>query len=428
MKDATPLRQRFRAEPLGGPRQRTNCPSALTTPSVPDMRVSPVTTHLSPVDKILLVLEEIGAEYKDLQKPQAQAVLNKLYFKCKIVQYGTHGEIVAYYSSELVDRLDSRWHGTPFWNWLVAESLKPNKKLVNSTVESIPSQLERRRKKPDTSSPASTTPASTQFEDARVPDPARHQGKRPGDVYAGTGGLRPPGSALKRSFSELDEESASGSGRSRRPARQSNVANYHSDGFMELDVDKAKGAEEDAGLQAKGNGQDIKVDKASQGDHGFLPPFPKDAVPIVFNAFREPATQPTGPNGTWVCEQELCGFVVRDAEVEAGLEKIRRHFRDHEHESERLELARAEALRGHQSIKYVYFPPFLFLFRIHERRSRPTYREKALRQGETVAGTGSEVARILQTPAPVELALQSHYQADGACLDASRAGSGAVSS
>jgi len=63
--------------------------------------------------------------------------------------------------------------------------------------------------------------------------------------------------------------------------------------------------------------------------------------------------RPTGPNGTWRCEEEACGFIVRRADEELGRGLIREHFREHEEELRRLRLAETEGAKNRQQVTHL---------------------------------------------------------------------------
>jgi hypothetical protein len=88
---------------------------------------------------------------------------------------------------------------------------------------------------------------------------------------------------------------------------------------------------------------------------------PKETVRVVVRAEKVPTMLPSGPNGTWRCEEEGCGYIVRSAQEQEGKDLIAKHFQDHEKRVEKLNLALSEGTRGHMPIKYAYFPPSFFI-------------------------------------------------------------------
>jgi hypothetical protein len=80
-----------------------------------------------------------------------------------------------------------------------------------------------------------------------------------------------------------------------------------------------------------------------------------DTKPLTLRIVSEalPTLSPSGPNGTWKCDDEGCFFIVRDAESEDGKETIRKHFNDHADRLEREALARQEAAQRRLPIDHL---------------------------------------------------------------------------
>ncbi|KAL2016698.1 hypothetical protein VTK56DRAFT_3161 [Thermocarpiscus australiensis] len=312
-----------------------------------DAPVADVTSE-SPVDRLLGVLQEIAGEV-DIKKTPQSKLHSILYFKCRIKQYGAAREIVAYYAKGLLPRLGPEWKGTPWYEWLKETAKQPFKPPEHTTVEDIPSQTVRRAKMakaaPSTAAATQLPPpinlkagskqaATSQSEDDSDEDVLiRHTPPRTGGRKSGkAASLRLASSSKKRPPSDPEElESEYGRGRkSAKTVRQTSDDDENLDG--------ARGASDD-------EVDDDDEDTAA----GSRLPVPEGAVRVVVRAERIPSMTPTGPNGTWICDQEGCGYVVRSAEDEDSQELIAEHFRDHEAQAEKITLAVKES-RGHMPI------------------------------------------------------------------------------
>lgn len=345
-------------------------PRARATNIVPplEMESSPErTTNSHPdegpgsvIDLLLELLQEIATETGDLQRIKRKSVQSKIYAKCKIRDYKVPHEIIGYYSKQILQKLPSKWKRAPFYNELKEAASQPDMPLKFITVEDILPQLRRRQQNRVAATNPSTLPASPRAdirarvrrdsppessdldEDSR--EGSRHArtpaaARRPGKV----GGLRLSTASKKRTVWERDEEPESY--RARKSAKSSHLPTDDEDAADDVHEpsDEATAWDEDE-------------------DPDGLPVRPlKDAVRVVVHAEKIPSMSPSGPNGTWVCDQEDCFFVVRSAEEEAGKALIQQHFRDHEAQAGMVDLAVSEARRGHMSIKYAYFPPVLLI-------------------------------------------------------------------
>ena len=299
----------------------------------------------SPVDRLLSVFRELAVEL-DISKASPSTVYSKLFFKCKMKEYGVAKDIVLYYSKELFARLGPEWKGTRFLKWLQEESNKPWVPMTGIREEDIPSQTYRRATKAATKVLAIHQPLAplprpinlhtkpdfpSQQSDEDISDSGvaflrPRRGRKSGKVAT----LRPlPSTSRKRPVSELLEDVSSSS-------------------------DDDVGDEVAAILN-------LPEDIAASGSRL---PLPDGVVRVVVHAEPLMDTTPRGPNGTWTCEHEGCGYVVRAAEEHEGQDLIREHFRDHEAAAERAQLVVQESRsHGNIPIKYVYacFPPVLLL-------------------------------------------------------------------
>ncbi|KAK0636216.1 hypothetical protein B0T17DRAFT_482119 [Bombardia bombarda] len=320
----------------------------------------------SPIDRFLSVLHDIAAEAAapdDMKKrPMMPSELttsnvqSRVHFKCKVRVYGTAGSIIAYYAKDLLPRLGPEWHNGPFIRWLTSMAAQPYTAPEGMDINTFPDQLRRRARNkrdvksgvpPPTNSMKHMSRQTTNKEDSDADVPGKYQT----DVRRRSSGkaaiLRLAPIAKKRPASEMDTESG-GVGGSRRGRKSLKTVPASSDDDENMDdVEDIS----DAAIQ-EGNNEDVHI---FNGQHV---PIPKDMVRIVVHAEKIPSMSPAGPNGTWMCDQEGCGFIVRSADDPSGQETIQQHFRDHEAHAEKVNLALKEGARGHMPIKYAYFPPF----------------------------------------------------------------------
>ena len=296
----------------------------------------------SSVDRLLSVFRELAVEL-DVSKASPSTVYSKLFFKCKMKEYGFAKDIVLYYSKELSSRLGPEWKGTRFLKWLQEESKKPWVPMTGIREEDIPPQTYRRATKvatkvlpihqplvplprPINLHTKPDSPLQQSDEDSSLACQRPRRGRKSGKAAA----LRPlPSTSRKRPASEMLEDASSSS--------DDDV------------VDEVAAA------------LNLPEDVAASGSRL---PLPDGVVRVVIHAEPLMDTTPRGPNGTWTCEHEGCGYVVRAAEEQEAQDLIREHFRDHEAAAERAQLAVQESRsHGNIPIKYVYayIPPVLLL-------------------------------------------------------------------
>ncbi|KAK0739832.1 hypothetical protein B0T21DRAFT_382779 [Apiosordaria backusii] len=316
------------------------------TPQAPTQPASPAPQPVpdSPIERLLVIFDEVAEDSPNLGAMTPSQVVNKVYFKAKIKVYHGAKEILSYYSKDLVARLDPRiWRGTPFFTWVEQRAREWNGQLEHVREEEIPTQVYRRsRNGPRAPKPVEqpSTP-STSFNHNSVTGHlhhSRHSGKR--------STLRPGTSSKKRPASEMhDDEDGYDSRGGKRSHRQS-----FDDDAVDDEDDHDDGDTDESSI-AEG-----APDLATPGDPASLLPLPPGASRMVIQAERLPTLSPSGPNGTWTCPQEECGYVVRSADEPAAQELIEEHFRAHESNTQKIDLALMEGQRGHLPIEYASFP------------------------------------------------------------------------
>ncbi|KAK3359688.1 hypothetical protein B0T25DRAFT_588478 [Lasiosphaeria hispida] len=330
-------------------------PTVSQPPPVPDEQreSSPADATLqSPVDVLLDVVKK-HAVGRDLNKITPSTINSQLYLNCRVKEYAGVSELSAYYSKEILARLGPEWTGTPWHVWLKVVSQKPFKPQINR-VEDIPGQLVRRRR----ANASVATPVSHLHPKAKMRKSAQYGAESDSeeDVLSSKGsmqgrrsgkgaGLRLVSASKKRPFvPEMDDESAGGSRRGRKKTKLTHL-------LSDDDEDM-----EDANETSKSASLDLDDEEDTDDKDDLEISAPDGSVQVIVHAEKIPAMSPSGPNGTWTCDQEDCGYVVRAADEQAAQEKIQQHYRDHEARAERINLAMKES-RGHLPIKYAYFPP-----------------------------------------------------------------------
>ncbi|KAL6849396.1 hypothetical protein ACO1O0_008936 [Amphichorda felina] len=93
------------------------------------------------------------------------------------------------------------------------------------------------------------------------------------------------------------------------------------------------------------------MEDADTSDHGTKEE-EEDYVKIVLRADKIPSAVPRGPNETWTCDQDDCDYIVRGDDAEECQERIQVHFKEHEEQTERVQLALTES-RGHMPINHL---------------------------------------------------------------------------
>ncbi|KAF9881056.1 hypothetical protein CkaCkLH20_01206 [Colletotrichum karsti] len=285
----------------------------------------------SNIDLILQALEELRPELEPLSKSSLSKVSSKIYYRHSIKHYKGSSEILSYYAQELLERLDEdAWGGSKFWGELQDIAAGPRKQLENISLEQVPSQLTRRKAKTvkaELNEPRDMAALAT--------PPPKRVGRPAGKMSA----LRLVGSkGSKRRFDSTDGTPDTVS-RGSKAAKISHPDDSENDEGMEDDnVD---------------DGASSSIDDDSEIDTNGSP----SALKVVVRAENLPTTDAKGPNGTWVCDEEGCGFLVRNAEQDEGRERIQEHIQEAHYEDEnrdaRIDLAVTEGVKNHLPIDHL---------------------------------------------------------------------------
>ncbi|KAK3391981.1 hypothetical protein B0T20DRAFT_472731 [Sordaria brevicollis] len=276
-----------------------------------------------PVDRLIVLLGEV-AQRLDINTVKMSRVNSDLFYNCRIKVYTAARELCEHFAKELVERLPPIWDNTPFKAWLedVVRSGRPEP--TDLRVEDIPSYLNRRnRRQPGIPRGSKALDVSPSIEADLEP----RAGKRPrvGRPSGKVATLRVAGT--KRLASDMvDDDDDMAPRRGRKALKRT-----------------AETAEDEVS-----DADSAIIDIPD--DNGVVP---QDAVRIVVQAERLPTMSPAGPNGTWTCDQEGCCYVVRSADEPSGQELISKHFKDHEEQAQKINLAMEESRAGHLPINHL---------------------------------------------------------------------------
>ena len=340
-----PLPSYLRQQPVSNP-SPTQSPLSATSPvtspaSFPTPGGPTPNNVKQDLDALISVfLEEVEEKNLDLNKAGPAKFNQAIFFKCKVRDYRIGKEITTYYAKELLPLLPAEWRNKQFYNWLQQEALKPKTLPEGLTAEKISEQLMRRARKAKAATSGVEVPPPALVSISAVGGLAQSLDEEESEEdvrprKSGKGAVLRPPTSRKRPALEMDDDSASGSRRGRKSAKTSTPITFEDDD-LDDSSDQDSTMEEDAGPSSS-----IQA--------------PKDAVRVIVHAERIPTISPSGPNGTWICDQEGCGHVVRGADDAVGEELIKNHFKWHESQAEKINLAMAES-RGQMPIKYAFIP------------------------------------------------------------------------
>ncbi|EJT77414.1 hypothetical protein GGTG_07326 [Gaeumannomyces tritici R3-111a-1] len=246
------------------------------------------------------LINEVADAAGNIHKHKHSKYASSIYMKCRLkhTEHKCGAELLSLYAPDLLRLLDRHKFGaSPFWAWLEQEAASPPTHLEHISLEEIPYRLFRRVKAASkqantgSESPAVLTPPSHTQPDAPRP---QHAGKVPALRLA----------SRKRPFE--DEGSYESS-------EADNRASYAKEAARKRATPRARQASSDdsetsdTGSVAKGN----NVSK------------------IVLKSYPMQTDKPKGPRGTWVCEEDGCGHVVRSALDPEQRQLVLQHMREH---------------------------------------------------------------------------------------------------
>ena len=303
------------------------------------------TESQEPFDSLLEALEEAHPQLNTRKGVALTTLASKLYFDYRWPTFkngapGSHKipilEVLHYNAPALLATLDSKkWQGE-FWDWLNQVS-KVKLKLEALKPSDLPWKVLRRKKIARTStakfppltSPIIATPDDEDQDEANEFETPRRLGKGvKTPARQGKSTLRPVASAHKRDYEDMDDDSDEESPVTKRA---------HHDAAHDV----------------------VREYKAGSSDE-------EEEIKLVIRADKLPSDVPQGKDGTWSCAEDDCDYVVRGGDAESCQQHIEAHFKDHEKQGERVQLAVTEGTRGHLPIKYVYLSPSRIRAQLHE--------------------------------------------------------------
>ncbi|CAG7555581.1 unnamed protein product [Fusarium equiseti] len=371
--------------------------SSTSAPSVAP-RMSEVSNLVGNTDETPFqsVLNAVELAYEETIHSRAgfsvSAVMNKLWTKYKFPNYKSDQrasyrvpieEVLHYNSGPLLKELDDdKYKGHDFYIWLEEISKKPFRPIAIK-LSDFPYRMVRRKQSSNAVSsklpmPAPATPINEELSSPVLSTPAGKSIRRPGRPSGVKSSLRLVAASKKRAHSDVDSDSQDEEAEPKR-------SHYFSDEDGDaIENDGPVGLSEDEPARSTS----------------------EEPIKIFLRADNIPTTVPRGPDETWVCEEDDCGYVVRGGEIRDCHERIRRHFNEHERQMNRVSLAMTEGSRGHLPVKYVYFRPFLILVGLNNPSPQPTPKSPA-----PIPETVDEVDTATSTPTVTDAPVRVHiYQ------------------
>lgn len=281
-----------------------------------------------PVRFLLDLFEEVLEHSGHITKVREGTIHSNMYMKCSIKTYHAAKDITHYYAKRLVACMNPKWYNSPFFQWLKARRDEPWESTILKEEE-VSGQCVRRKKASATNQPRAT--AGKYF-----PTVPRPSGKN-AVLRPGGSNKRPVSDAERHEDDDYDDDEDSDDGRPSKMPRTSSSDDGESDEEAEVDM----------------TNEIATATKTYSTTPIPLPVIPTETVRVVVQAESIPSMSPTGPNGTWKCHEEGCGFIVRAAQTPDGEVMISRHFLVHTPPADKINLALAEGTRGHLPIKCV---------------------------------------------------------------------------
>lgn len=317
------------------------------------------------VRRMLDVFEEIWHEHESsgraMEKITKTTIHSRMFFKCSL-DYQTPALITGYYSQSLLKSLPEKWEVTAFFEYLEEMAINPNRTLGKLPLHHVLKKLSRRKAQQHqqrvtatgaSMSQETNTPSSVdgsrgrkknRLAQASDVDPSEAMDVETPESQSmprDTPQLRQPGRKRKTRPLDQDVKPAGKTPRLRLAARKRGL----SDDEMEpLDFSRISRA-----------AQETPIIYSDDSDDDSLP---EPEIPIVIRTENIPSVIPRGPEGTWVCEEPGCKFIVRDADEASGKAEVDMHIESHgnnkEDEKERLlSYAVLEGNRNHLPVRYV---------------------------------------------------------------------------
>lgn len=302
------------------------------------------------------------------------SIANKIYFNHKFPNYrngqtGCHRipveELLHYNAKELLTRIDPKYRDTEVYAWLEEKST------------------------------ADFNPIAIKLSDFPYPLIPRNARQKPA-AQRGQKGLpnaNHTDSSLDRESTPVDrlETPRAGKGLKRRPKKSSlRLTSSKKRPFSE--VESGSESDDSRGETKKSHffqDPDESMEEVADDNDDNTTHEPENAVRIVIQAEKMPSSVPRGHHGAWTCEHDDCDYIVRGGDEEECQARISAHFEHHEQQAERVQLAITEGTRGHNQIKYAYFPPVLLIAHLHSDDPSHTHSPSGRRPNFVTAGLPS---------------------------------------
>ncbi|KAG5930493.1 hypothetical protein E4U53_002226 [Claviceps sorghi] len=253
-------------------------------------------------------------------------------------------EWIHYYSKALLPLLDDKYRQHGIYSQL-QRLAKTELKLQCYKPSDFPVIITTRNSQPrkGASGPAPSTPtqpSNMNNHNHSTSESPKPMGKRPTRT-PGKSSLQPIGRASKKRV--RDEFETDNNQDSDSAAGHTKKSHYFDNGdLVDQDMDMVDTQPVDS---ADENDLDDTSGQSARDGYGLEP------IKLVIRADKIPESSPRGPDDTWTCDQEGCDYIVRGSSEQDCHERIQQHFRDHEEQLTRVNLAMSEAARGHMPIK-----------------------------------------------------------------------------
>ncbi|GAW26792.1 hypothetical protein SAMD00023353_5000120 [Rosellinia necatrix] len=333
-----------------GERHKASSPIGTGTPGRTETSGHVLVGALEDVRRHLAQLISQGEHKKQLHEITAKSWQTKVYLECNIKNYSAVQEIFHYHAQELVQRLDPKWHDTQIYQWAKDNASKPVTLTLISETEV--KHIVRRVKK--AARGARTEKAATENSQPKFREYAGKQTPR-GRPSGKAAGLRPSTGSKKRWRNAIEFEDEMDLDEDGLLKKKFKRSHYFTEEEGE-DEDEEENEEDDDNDSINVGDEDSGESKSQAENDG------ASMTQLVIRAEKLPSTQAEGPNQTWICKEPDCGYIVRAAHEEKGLQLISAHYEEHEKEAQdmaqetalnRVNLAVQEASRGHMPINHL---------------------------------------------------------------------------
>ncbi|KAG5989251.1 hypothetical protein E4U43_004535 [Claviceps pusilla] len=255
-------------------------------------------------------------------------------------------EYIHYYSRALLPLLDEKYQQHEIYSQL-QRLANTELKLVCYKPSDFPVIIYTRNSQPRKGPTGNAPSTPTETSNRHIPNDStgespRPMGKRPTRT-PGKSSVQPisraPKKRLRNEFeTDHNPDSNSAAGHTKKSHYFDNGDLVDQDTDMD-DIQPVDSADE--------NDVDDVIDQSTQDRYGLEP------IKLVIRAEKIPESSPRGPDDTWTCDQEGCDYIVRGSSEEDCRDRIQQHFRDHEQQLTRVNLAMTEGARGHMPINHL---------------------------------------------------------------------------